>query len=63
MAGVRYKQQIYDRNDYAALFVYPWDLTGPAWPDRLVRRLDYAAGRRTLPDRGSGGYNGMYQAR
>ena len=63
MAGVRYKQQIYDRNGYAALFVYPWDLTGPDWPGRLVRRLDYAAGVRALPGRGSGGYNGVCQAR
>ena len=43
MAGVRYKQHVYDRNGYAALFVYPGDLTGPDWPGRLVRRLDEAA--------------------
>ena len=38
-AGIRHKQQVYDANRVPALFLYPKDLQGPRWPERIVDRL------------------------
>jgi hypothetical protein len=41
-AGIRHKRHAYARNGLRALFIYPRDLTGPAWPARLRARIQYA---------------------
>ena len=38
-AGIRHKRQAYARNGLRTLFVYPRDLTGRNWPERLVERI------------------------
>jgi hypothetical protein len=38
-AGVRHKQEVYQANGIPALFLYPRDLQGPRWPERVVERL------------------------
>ncbi len=38
-AGIRHKQRAYARNGIPAMFIYPTDITRPAWPERLARRL------------------------
>ena len=37
--GIRHKQQVYTANGIPVIFVYPRDLTGPAWPERLYDRI------------------------
>lgn len=39
-SGIRHKQRAYDANGITALFVYPKDLTGPAWSEELYRRIE-----------------------
>lgn len=41
--GIRHKQRAYAANGIPALFVYPTDLTGPAWPEHLYERIVGAA--------------------
>lgn len=43
-AGIRHKRRAYAVNQIPAMFIYPNDLRGPAWPQRLIRRV-YQAGR------------------
>jgi len=38
-AGIRHKQQAYHANRIPALFLYPQDLQGPRWPERIIYRL------------------------
>ena len=38
-AGIRHKQYTYAANGIPALFVYPEDLKGPNWPERLHERI------------------------
>ena len=38
-AGICHKRRTYKANGIPALFVYPRDLTGPHWSNRLVERL------------------------
>lgn len=38
-AGIRHKRRAYARNGLRALFVYPRELRGPSWPERLVERI------------------------
>jgi hypothetical protein len=38
-AGIRHKQEVYRINGIPAFFLYPRDLQGPAWPERIVERL------------------------
>jgi len=38
-AGIRHKQQVYHANRVPAMFLYPQDLQGPQWPERIVGRL------------------------
>lgn len=45
MRGVRYKRRAYAANRLRALFVYPADLRGRYWPQRLLGSIRYAAGR------------------
>ncbi len=40
MAGVRFKQEAFEANGIPAMFVYPGDLSGPNWPQRLYGRID-----------------------
>ena len=40
MTGIRHKQHVYRDNEISALFVYPQDLQGPDWPDRLYGKLE-----------------------
>ena len=44
-AGIRHKAQAFARNGIPALFVYPADLAGRYWPQRLASRI-YRAGVR-----------------
>ena len=55
-AGIRHKQRAYARNGLRTLFVYPRDLTGRNWPERLVARIRQAGAYR--PPRTNG--NRMY---
>jgi len=41
--GIQHKRRAYARNGLPAMFVYPRDLTGPSWPERLMERI-YRAG-------------------
>lgn len=60
--GIRHKQRAYAANRIRALFVYPTDLQGHAWPERLVRRIYQAARQghsyapRYRPSGRAGGY-------
>ena len=38
-AGIRHKRRAYARNGVRVLFVYPRDLRGPSWPERLIGRI------------------------
>jgi hypothetical protein len=38
-AGIRHKRRAYARNGLRALFIYPRDLRGPSWPERLIERI------------------------
>ena len=44
MAGIRHKERVYPANGIAAVFLYPTDLAGPDWPQRIIERL-YSAER------------------
>jgi hypothetical protein len=39
MAGINHKQKVYLDNAIQAMFVYPCDLTGPNWPEKLHEKL------------------------
>jgi hypothetical protein len=54
-AGIRHKALAYARNGIPALFVYPRDLTGPAWPAQLAARIR-RAGDAALQPRRDGAY-------
>jgi hypothetical protein len=45
--GIQHKQNVYRTNGIPALFVYPQDPTGPAWPDRLHKTIE-AAGEQAM---------------
>jgi len=64
-AGIRHKQRAYDANEIPALFVYPQDLTGPAWPERLYERIEDAGQRALLyrDDAIGGSASGPYSGR
>ena len=38
-AGIRHKQEAYQRNGIGAVFVYPQDLSGPDWPERVASKI------------------------
>lgn len=38
-ADLRYKQRVYRANGQHAMFIYPRDLAGPRWPQRLGSRI------------------------
>jgi len=40
LAGIRHKQRTYRANNKPALFIYPDDLKGPYWPERVVNRIN-----------------------
>ena len=42
-AGIRHKQQTYAANEVPAVFVYPADLMGRDWPQRLAESIYQAA--------------------
>jgi hypothetical protein len=54
VAGLRYKARVYRANQLPALFVYPTDLQGRTWPERLVQRIENAGRRATSGGRGYG---------
>jgi len=37
--GIQHKREAYRANGYNAMFIYPRDLHGPRWPQRLYGRL------------------------
>ena len=39
MRKLHYKQRAYHDNAIPAIFIYPQDLTGPSWPERLYGRI------------------------
>ena len=45
MQGIRHKQGVYRANEIPALFVYPEDLKGPRWPERVLERISRACYR------------------
>lgn len=45
--GIRHKEQTFKANGIPALFVYPENLTGPVWPERLYERIEQT-GRQAL---------------
>ena len=47
MRKLQCKQRVYYDNAIPALFIYPPDLTGPSWPERLYARI-VQEGYRTL---------------
>ena len=67
MAGVRHKQRAYAANRLPAMFVYPDDIRGPRWPERLVERIRAAGSSardvptpRAPPAAGAGAGTGAY---
>ena len=40
--GIRHKKRAYRRNGIPAMFVYPTDLRGPLWPEKLYHRIQRA---------------------
>lgn len=51
-AGIRHKRRAYARNGRRVLFVYPRDLRGAAWPERLMQRIQRAREYRRGPTYG-----------
>jgi len=47
MVGIRRKQRVYCANEIPRLFVYPEQLQGPNWPEKLVEGI-YEAGRQPV---------------
>lgn len=41
--GIRYKQQVFSANGVPAIFLYPDDLYGPDWQQRIVERLTHGS--------------------
>ena len=39
MAGIRHKKYVYAANQIPAVFIYPDDLKGPNWPERILERI------------------------
>jgi hypothetical protein len=37
--GLRHKMEAYSRNAIPAVFVYPEDLKGPRWPERVMYKM------------------------
>ena len=42
-AGIRHKQKAYAVNEIPAVFVYPNDLTGRMWPEKVMDRIYHKA--------------------
>ena len=42
LAGIRHKESTYAANEMPAVFVYPHDLQGPGWPERVVDQIEQA---------------------
>ena len=42
MAGIRHKERVYAYNGVPALFIYPVDLTGPRWPEKVIEKVQAA---------------------
>ena len=40
MAGIRRKEQVFHNHRIPAVFIYPWDLQGSHWPERVMGRID-----------------------
>ena len=38
--GIRHKKRAYRLNDIKALFVYPWDIKGAAWPEEVIHKIN-----------------------
>ena len=49
MQGIRHKQKVYQANEMRALFVYPEDLKGPRWPERVLERISTACYQTVRP--------------
>jgi hypothetical protein len=56
MQGIEHKQQVYRANGLPAVFLYPDDLQGPHWPEKVLNRiLDAAAPQTRTPSSTYGG--------
>lgn len=55
-AGIRHKRRAYAQNGLRVLFIYPRDLRGPSWPERLVERIHRAGVARACSSYGSESY-------
>ena len=40
MDGVRHKERVFDANGVPAVFLYPRDLRGPKWPERVIETIE-----------------------
>lgn len=47
MAGVRHKKEVYRENGLPAVFLYPEDLRGPNWPEKVVDQILHAVETQT----------------
>lgn len=56
--GIRHKRRAYARNGLRVLFVYPRDLRGSSWPERLVARIRRAGAYQRGPTYGFRRYGG-----
>jgi hypothetical protein len=43
MRGIRHKERVYGQNGLPAVFLYPHDLHGPNWPERVYGKITHAA--------------------
>lgn len=59
-AGIQHKVGAYKANGIPAVFVYPKDLTGPAWPEKLYQRIE-EEGQQALRQRGYVSEDSIYQ--
>ena len=42
MQGIRHKRRVYRNNGLPAIFIFPRQLTGPSWPQKLYEFISYA---------------------
>ncbi len=54
--GIQHKRHAYRVNHIPTLFVYPSDITGPSWPQRLMAKIEQAYGHESQ-------HNDNYEAR
>ena len=51
MQGIRHKERAYRANGVSAVFLYPSDLQGYQWQERVMGKIEEASGYRYRPTR------------